>query len=291
MIKLIASDMDGTLLNEKLAVSSENALAIKRAQKAGIHFLVATGRTYETGYPLLEERGIHSAFIALNGAQIYDENGNVQSVRELSRQTLSQALDILQKYPIQTDIVTDQGTYTRLNFQEYATSVAQDLAGINPDIDLTPYIDEILTYVRQLNLVHVDSFDSLIADNKVRPLKIVLITSDDTVRAQVEAEVKAQMPTLSVTSATPTNLEINSRAANKGDAIAHYADHLGLDASEVAVIGDSLNDLSMMKWAGYSFAVDNAIPIIKEVAQYQTVSHQDHAVARVIDDILDGKYH
>jgi len=76
MIKLIASDMDGTLLNASMQISEENIQAIKYAQSKGIEFMVATGRNRKEALPPLQEAGIDCAMITLNGAQVYDEAGN-----------------------------------------------------------------------------------------------------------------------------------------------------------------------------------------------------------------------
>ena len=77
MIKLIASDMDGTLLNDKMEVSDENAQAIRDAQAAGIEFMVATGRGVTEATPLLAAQDLKPAFITLNGAMVFDEAGEL----------------------------------------------------------------------------------------------------------------------------------------------------------------------------------------------------------------------
>ncbi len=75
MIKLIASDMDGTLLNANMQISEENIQAIKYAQSHGVEFMVATGRNRKEALPPLQEAGIDCAMITLNGAQVFDKSG------------------------------------------------------------------------------------------------------------------------------------------------------------------------------------------------------------------------
>ena len=77
MISVIASDMDGTLLNEEMQISPGNAAAIKKAQDAGVHFVVATGREYREAKPLLETYGLSVPLITLNGAAIFDTEGKI----------------------------------------------------------------------------------------------------------------------------------------------------------------------------------------------------------------------
>ncbi|SLC89556.1 phosphatase yitU [Mycobacteroides abscessus subsp. abscessus] len=81
MVKLIVSDMDGTLLNEKMMISQANADAIREAEKQGIPFMVATGRGFTEAKPLLEEAGLSCPIITLNGAQVYDEKGTIRLVK------------------------------------------------------------------------------------------------------------------------------------------------------------------------------------------------------------------
>ena len=98
MIKLIASDMDGTLLNNDLVVPEENINAIKEAQKAGIEFMIATGRGIHEALPLLEKYHLHPAYITLNGAQVFDENEKVQVELPLNLGVSHQIISTLRKY-------------------------------------------------------------------------------------------------------------------------------------------------------------------------------------------------
>ena len=77
MIKLIASDMDGTLLNKQMQISSENISAIKEAQAKGIEFLVSTGRAPSESQGILAKAGLHTGFINLNGAMVFNTAGKL----------------------------------------------------------------------------------------------------------------------------------------------------------------------------------------------------------------------
>jgi len=97
MIKLIASDMDGTLLNDKMAVSDRNIEAIKNAQKAGIEFLIATGRSIEEARPFLKDR-VHPGFITLNGAEVYDDKEQPISSNPLSEDSKNKVIEYFHKH-------------------------------------------------------------------------------------------------------------------------------------------------------------------------------------------------
>ena len=74
MIKLVACDLDGTLFNSEMAVSAANAKAVKNAQSSGIEFLIATGRAPRESRSILKDADLHTGFINLNGALVFDEN-------------------------------------------------------------------------------------------------------------------------------------------------------------------------------------------------------------------------
>ena len=111
-IQLFVSDLDGTLLNEHSQVAPETAQAIQRAQQAGIRWLTATGRSWNTAAPLLEQAGISCDFVLLNGAELRSAKGELLLDASLSTATARQATDILSKHGIGLEINTDQGDFT-----------------------------------------------------------------------------------------------------------------------------------------------------------------------------------
>ena len=111
-IQLFISDLDGTLLTEHSQVAPETAQAIQRAQQAGIRWLTATGRSWDTAAPLLEQAGISCDFVLLNGAELRSAKGELLLDASLSTATARQAADILSKHGIGLEINTDQGDFT-----------------------------------------------------------------------------------------------------------------------------------------------------------------------------------
>ena len=111
-IQLFVSDLDGTLLNEHSQVAPETAQAIQRAQQAGIRWLTATGRSWNTAAPLPEQAGISCDFVLLNGAELRSAKGELLLDASLSTATARQAADILSKHGIGLEINTDQGDFT-----------------------------------------------------------------------------------------------------------------------------------------------------------------------------------
>ena len=111
MIKLIASDMDGTLLDSSMQISPENAAAIKHATEQGVEFIVATGRNRTEALPALEQVGIECAMVTLNGAQVFDKTGQSLFTVPIDAQTVTSILDLLDERDIYYEVATDQGRW------------------------------------------------------------------------------------------------------------------------------------------------------------------------------------
>ena len=105
MIKLIASDMDGTLLDSCMQISPENAAAIKHATEQGVEFIVATGRNRTEALPALEQVGIDCAMVTLNGAQVFDKAGQSLFTVPIDAQTVTSILDLLDERDIYLSLI------------------------------------------------------------------------------------------------------------------------------------------------------------------------------------------
>lgn len=95
MIKLVACDLDGTLFNSDMIISKENANATHQAQENGIEFLVATGRAPKESQLLLKDADIHTGFINLNGALVFDKDGNLRVKHVIDKTKAEQVIDLL----------------------------------------------------------------------------------------------------------------------------------------------------------------------------------------------------
>ena len=130
MIKLIASDMDGTLLDAHMSVSPENAEAIRFANDTGVEFMVATGRNYQEARAALDEVGIDCAMITLNGAQVFDKEGNSLFTVSIPNNQAISVLDILDANGIYYEVATNDGLYSEnqaKRIESFASMVATHL--------------------------------------------------------------------------------------------------------------------------------------------------------------------
>lgn len=289
MIKLIVSDMDGTLLNEDMEISNANVSAIKRAQEMGIHFAIATGRDYPTAAPLLKEHTLICHLIAQNGAQYFDGTGkNIYNIG-LEKKTVKHMLSILSEYDdIHEELMTSKGIYSD-NKDKREEMLAYMFFDMNPDISFEKATEIAKKRVKEMKINFVDDYSEIIEDNSVVILKVAVHTKKGKeLLDPLKVKLNEAIPTLAITASSERNLEINHQNAQKGLAVAKLAKKLNLKADQVMTIGDNINDLSMLEWADYSVAMKNAEPEAIEAANYHTSSNRENGVAEVISRVMNG---
>ncbi len=289
-IKLIVTDMDGTLLNENIEITSRAAHAIARAQDAGLDFAVATGRTVDSGYTLVKEHGLTCPFIELNGARLFDRDEQLQFTRAIDKEDTKSLIQILHHYGVHHEFITQDATYSKQSLADYVEAFKAVFQSINKSLTDEEATEIVSERLHHLNVQKVDNYDFLYQDFNIQVLKLLANATDDlSILRDIQADVEKELPDLIVTSASTNNLEINNIHANKGKAVAEYAASQGYKPSEVITIGDNINDLTMLEWADHSYAVANAHNKAKEVAAYHAPSHTEDAVAQIIERVLDGK--
>lgn len=273
-IKLIALDLDGTLLNSKKQLSKENRKALTECIENGILVVPCTGRTAD-GIPseIKDIDGIRYA-IATNGAVIHDLKENaVLDTRMLTWEKAMELLEFVDNYPVMYDPYIEGRGITEPKFFENLsdyclTDALQDL--VKKTRDLHP---SIIDYVRNIR----------------KPVeKINLFFPDMEGRARLRAELNKQADIL-VTSSIPNNLEINALGASKGEAIHRLADLLGIDRAQTMAIGDGENDFTMIRMAGVGVAMKNASEELQAEANYVTETNDDDGVAAAIYRLVFGK--
>ncbi|MGL5898318.1 MAG: Cof-type HAD-IIB family hydrolase [Lactobacillaceae bacterium] len=283
MIKLIASDMDGTLLNNDLVVPEENISAIKEAQKAGIEFMIATGRGIHEALPLLEKYHLHPAYITLNGAQVFDENEKVQVELPLNLEVSHQIISTLRKYKLYFEMVTNQGIFSNSKVQRI-NNIANLITNLNPD---TPFKLAIALSSARLELMkiqYIKDYDELLARPAINIFKIIAFDSNHpnnliSVKNDLINEFNSK---IIITSSSKFNIEINDIHAQKGIALKKYADKKGISSDEIMTLGDNINDTTMIQYAKYSVAMENAVDSIKKIANYITTRNDQAGVAKAI---------
>ncbi|MEX0256980.1 Cof-type HAD-IIB family hydrolase [Lacticaseibacillus casei] len=281
MIKLIASDMDGTLLNDKMEVSDENAKAIREEQAAGIEFMVATGRGVTEAKPLLAAQQLKPAFITLNGAMVFDEVGKPVVTIPIADDLSQYVIDTLQAADIYFEITTNKGVFSDSRVKRIQ-NVADLLVDLNPDTTYKLAVALAAARFEIMNINYVDDYQKLLDDPTIQIMKIIAYTGETPDILKAPAKVFKATGKLSVTSSSVNNIEVNNIKAQKGYAVEAYAKQKGITMDEVMAIGDNLNDASMIKMAKYGIAMGNAIPEITDLAWGTTGTNGENGVAEAI---------
>lgn len=280
MIKLIASDMDGTLLDSSMQISPENAAAIKHATEQGVEFIVATGRNRTEALPALEQVGIECAMVTLNGAQVFDKTGQSLFTVPIDAQTVTSILDLLDERDIYYEVATDQGLFSQSQEQRIEL-FATHLGEVMPHLTHKMAIAMVASQLEILPIHYVKNVRQRLAEG-LEVLKIICFHKEE---ARVLGPVAKELEgfgELSITSSGANNIEINHRDAQKGIAVAHLAYERNIPLEQIMTIGDNLNDISMIQMAGVSFAMGNAALEVKEYAKYVTDTNIEDGVGKAI---------
>lgn len=284
MIKLIATDMDGTLLNAAHEISQENQEAIKFAQEHGITVVIATGRAFYEANTPVAETDLKVPYICLNGAEVRDETFNIMSTSHLNHSLVSKITSTLKEKDIYYQVYTNRGIYTENPQRDLEIYIdIAERAGQKADVEKIK--NSIQKRVDNGTLKVVDSYDK-IEDIPGELIMKILAFDSDLGKIDLVGQELAKSPNLAVSSSSRGNLEITHSDAQKGIALSTIAKQLGIDLKDVMALGDNLNDISMLERVGYPIAMDNAAPEVKTVAEYVTDSNENSGVGKAIKKFL-----
>ena len=289
MIQLIASDMDGTLLNSEMEISEANITAIKKAQAAGIEFVVATGRSIEEAKPILDAAKISCRFITSNGAQIFDKNGENSFTLGIDKDKLTQIIPVLRQHNIYFELFTNNGGFTE-NIDSRLASVAHWLKSTSPNLSEAEALATAKSHMTTLPIRQVNNFNEVVENSELKVLKVFAMGQrHDPALALAKQELN-NIAGLHVTSSGANNIEVNHIDAHKGASLKKMTDKLGIAMQDVAALGDNFNDVSMLQAAGLSIAMANGEAAVKQIAKQVTVANTQNGVAHAIDNILEKKW-
>lgn len=282
MIKLIASDMDGTLLNSDHKIPKENIELIKFAQKNGIQFVVATGRAYYEALPALNDESIKCDVISFNGGIIYDKNGNIINITPMKLKDLYYTIEILKSLEISYQLYTKNTIYTN-----------------SIETDITAYIDLIRANGEEPNEQHlrqearnrlalgyiteVDNIELYLNQENNPAIKVIGI-SNDLEKLKHATELLSGNDNISVTSSGANNIEIMDKKATKGEALKIVADIHDINLKNAIAIGDNLNDQAMLDIVEYSIAMKNGNKDLQKTSKF--ITDKTNSEGGVADSVM-----
>ena len=272
-IKLIALDLDGTLLNMEKKVPQGNYQALNECEKAGIQSVPATGRGVGGIPPMIRELPGANYAITTNGAVVADlKNNKAIKTCGLSNEMIQRILNIAKKYHSATDPFIDGRAIT-----EPASIDHMDEFGLSPEMQ------KLIRDTREV----VPNVMENVKTTGAEAEKVNIFMADLEEREVLRKELMA-IPELSISSSMYNNLEVNAKGADKGSALLWLADYLGIDREETMSFGDGENDIPMIQAAGIGVAMENALDTVKAAADMITLKNDEDGVAAAIRKIIFG---
>ena len=274
-VRLIAFDLDGTLLDDDKHLPPENLAALQAAHAQGIFLVPATGRILKALPEELLAPGLFRYFIFANGALVYD----LQEQQALYRARIEPELAVrlcmyMDTLPVLYDCYRgDCG---------YMTQWMYDRA---PEFfETEPHI---LKLVKSLRRPVPDLKQKILEDQlPLEKLQMFFRPEHMDERARQLELVPQLFPELIASSSLRNNIEINSARAGKGNALRALCEKLDLDTSESVAFGDGLNDADMLRAAGRGCAMQNAVPAVKEAADVIVETNNEAGVGKEIFRLL-----
>lgn len=273
-IKLVASDLDGTLLNKNKEITPRLFDALKKLDELGIYFVPSTGRPFGTVPQAIKELPFLKYVITSNGATIYDATEKKNIIENyLTPEAVYAVIEIARELPVITEYFIEGKAYI-------AKKVYDDLT----PFDLT---ESHVTYIKNSRTPVEDFWDEMKRNNTVLE-NINLVFRDMELRKKTWDRLKA-LGLASVTAATTKNIEITSLYATKAKALEKLCEVLGFARENVLAMGDGDNDMPMIQFAGIGVAMANGEEHIKQAADIIADDCNNFGAAKILEQIIESK--
>lgn len=259
--------MDGTLLNSNKNTSKENIMAVKAAINKGIQVIICSGRVFSGAKAFAKLLDLEGPIITCNGALIKDlKTEEVLYSNYMKKEDCLKIVEICHEFGvyfhtfIENTLYTEKLAYSSLFYWNKNKEVPEsDRIGIELVSDMTEIIQATPHSI----------------------LKFIIISEDPEVLIKCRSKV-GEIPSVSLTSSDSNNFEVMNKGVNKGNGIRVIAQKFNVEKEEIMAIGDNENDLDMFEAAGFKVAMGNAEEKVKAVADFITLSNDEHGVEEAI---------
>lgn len=269
MYKLIALDMDGTLLTSDKTISERTKRAIASAREQGVKVVLASGRPIDGMQDKLNELGI-------DGDNEFVVYFNGSMVKELGTNKVIHSAIIDGKRAKQV--------------ADLAQQLGADCHAFSTELGLiTPRLNEYTDIESTINGVPVTEMDFAQLDDDHPIIKAMIVAAPEQLNEVIKQIPQSFRETFTIVQSAPFFLEFLSLDSNKGVGVKAIADYLDITAENVICMGDAENDHHMLEYAGLGVAMENAMEQTKAIADYITASNNDDGVAKVIEEFVLNK--
>lgn len=266
MYKLVALDMDGTLLREDKTISDRTKKAISDAREMGTTVVLATGRPIEGVRKVLKELDMltdKDYVLSYNGALVQKTSDK----QVISKVALS-GRDAFELYELSKEL--------GVNIHIFSETLGLVTPKMSKYTEVEAEINDIEVKIIDMNTIKED--DVII--------KVMMIDEPEILGPAFDKLPKEIFEKYTVVRSTPYFLEFLNKEANKGVGVELLAKHLGINQDEIITMGDAGNDKHMIEYAGLGVAMGNAFDEIKEIANYITDTNENDGVAKTIEKFI-----
>ncbi len=262
--KLVAIDMDDTLLSKGLTISQRTKEAIRAAEDRGVKVLIATGRMYSSALPHLKMIGLTGEVITYNGALLSEIKSNkTLQHRPVPLDCCHKIIKLATEEDLHLNLYLDDILY--VNKLGFGAEYYEKISGIKPVLikeDIEEFVDQASTKL-------------LIVEKDLKKVDLIQERLEDSFG-----------DILNITRSKPSFIEIMNKGVSKGNTLAKFIAASNIQPKDVIAIGDSYNDLDMIEYAGVGVAVANARDKVKAAADFVTSSNDEDGVAEAIEKFI-----
>ena len=275
-VRLIAVDIDGTLIDSTLDVPAANLEALRRAHEAGIHIVLVTGRRHRFAMPVAEQLGFESCLISSNGAITRSTMGELHFAEMLPRSIARHVCEHMSEFRGNTVLTFDK--------EERGALVVERTDELGSNIQR--WIDKNRMYIEEIapitNALVCDPVQAMFCGTIERMGPAEIRLNDGTFSNEISV-LKTQYDHRDL-----CILDVLRYGCSKGSALARWAAHLGIPRRQVMAIGDNYNDIEMLEFAGLPFVMANASEDLKRNGWPVTLDNESCGVAAAVDEVLAG---
>lgn len=272
MYKLVALDLDGTLLTNDSKISRYNAQMLNSMREKGVKVAFVTGRIYPNAKEHAKSLEIIDFISCCNGACLVDCKTDIYVYRNsIDRDILIAILNILQKYDLFYELYVENIIYSQnraINF----------LSEMYPEMDI--FQGNTAEVVIVEDLINMVINEVMIVDK----IFVMSKNKDDFIAARDEI---TKFSSLSITSSGFMNFELTNQGVDKSCGLRYLEGYYNISREEIIAFGDNENDLSMLEYAGMGVAMENAVDIVKSKCSYITDSNMNDGVATALNKLIN----
>ncbi len=272
-IKIIATDLDGTLMApDHITVTERTVRALEKAHSYGVRFAISTGRTLAVTENVRAQVPFVDYIIYSNGAGVYDCNSQKVIFSDfIPKDIVADIVDFLEKYPVYYEVYSGGAQHVQTDKAKYFINnglpqefIDEYMKSVTPHTSLSEFSKN--NDIEKINLYYFEG-------EYLEEIRDYLYSIDD----------------IDCTSPVMGDIEMTFKGVNKGKALDGICRKLQIDKSEAMAFGDSDNDIDMLQYCEYSFAMENGSDICKNNARFRALSNAEDGVAAAVEEYVLSK--